>query len=273
MPICCSTCCADCGDDKLIPHIVWQNLHPLLDEQSERVRRARRQDRAADEPEPGARSCRASIERILGAQATPIRSRRRPALELLSSGRRTRRSPSARQMPGACWPPRCRPARSPASGSTTSRRELEPLLDDRSRQAATTPAVLDAALLATTWKDPRGSTAARHAFASTAQPDDAAAAGARRSGRRGRRRTCSMPSASVLADRRRTARLEFRGQVLDALGRLDDPQVADVVLDALSADSEPDAAAAGDRAADRARRLEQAAAGGDRRQEDRPPTP
>jgi len=25
-----------CGDDKLIPNIVWQNLHPLLDKQSER---------------------------------------------------------------------------------------------------------------------------------------------------------------------------------------------------------------------------------------------
>jgi hypothetical protein len=25
---------AHCGDDKLIPHIVWQNLHPLLDQQA-----------------------------------------------------------------------------------------------------------------------------------------------------------------------------------------------------------------------------------------------
>src|SRR5438128_6862849 len=25
-----------CGDDKLIPHIVWQNLHPLLEKDSER---------------------------------------------------------------------------------------------------------------------------------------------------------------------------------------------------------------------------------------------
>jgi hypothetical protein len=27
---------ASCGDDKLIPNIVWQNLHPLLEEQSRR---------------------------------------------------------------------------------------------------------------------------------------------------------------------------------------------------------------------------------------------
>ena len=27
---------ATCGDDKLIPNIVWQNLHPLLDDQSDR---------------------------------------------------------------------------------------------------------------------------------------------------------------------------------------------------------------------------------------------
>ena len=25
-----------CGDDKLIPHIVWQNLHPLLEKDGER---------------------------------------------------------------------------------------------------------------------------------------------------------------------------------------------------------------------------------------------
>jgi hypothetical protein len=27
---------ASCGDDKLIPNIVWQNLHPLLDQNSDR---------------------------------------------------------------------------------------------------------------------------------------------------------------------------------------------------------------------------------------------
>ena len=82
----------------------------------------------------------------------------------------------------------------------------------------------------------------------------------RRDPRRGRRR--------VLVDRGRTS-AEFRGQVLAALGRLDDPRVAEVVLARLP-DAGARAPAQGRRAADPAPRLEHGPA---RRRSARRPIP
>src|SRR5204862_1817428 len=48
---------AHCGDDKLIPHIVWQNLHPLLEKDRSEERRVGKECRSerAGEQEKKAR--------------------------------------------------------------------------------------------------------------------------------------------------------------------------------------------------------------------------
>jgi len=90
------------------------------------------------------------------------------------------------------------------------------------------PLYLDAALLAASWKDPAGLSAAREAFHSTGHPE--------------RRRLQALQALigakddAVLDAVTRTLKRpqvhssDFRGQVLAALGELDDPRVAEVVL-------------------------------------------
>ena len=90
------------------------------------------------------------------------------------------------------------------------------------------PLYLDAALLAASWKDPAGLSAAREGFHSTEHPEP----------RRlqalqaliGAKDDAVLDAVTRTLERPQVHSADFRGQVLAALGELDDPRVAEVVL-------------------------------------------
>ena len=108
------------------------------------------------------------------------------------------------------------------------RPRLEPALRDILARGSDDPLYLEAALLAASWKDPAGLAAARKVFASSSQQqqrrlqalDALIAAGDD---------SVARTIGSVLADAESNA-ADFRGAALSALGRLDHPAVAKVVL-------------------------------------------
>ena len=228
-----------CGDDKLIPHIVWQNLHPLLEERSERFL-----ELVGGKELVGQRSnvlaiMPRAVERILGRQnpdPRPIVA----LLELLSK-------------PGIAEPTLAGRCLSILAAKVQSREIAGERLDEL--RTALGPLVaaaladpddeflyLDAALLATSWKDPAGLEAARAAFASARRPDarrlqalDALVAAGDAE---------LLLSVGQVLDDATTNSLELRRRTLDSLGRFELARVAEVVLAAypkLEADVKPQA--------------------------------
>ena len=153
---------AQCGDDPLIPHIVWQNLHPLLEDQGGAFVRLVEQARwrGAD---PRRRILPRAIERLLG-RASAIRER---------SSRWSRPWPPPPTRRASTRPPaassRCSPGRDPerrdrrAGALAHCADGLQPLvrtiLAVRKR-----PRCIDAALLATSWNDADAAALARRVF-------------------------------------------------------------------------------------------------------------
>jgi putative heme-binding domain-containing protein len=213
------------GDDPLIPHVVWQNLHPLLEDRAgafaELVARLDPQEAAG----VSAILPRA-IERIL-ARRDPDPAPAVRLVTLLAGGppaavgaaRAALEALSAKVQTGEIAGPRLE----------ALREGLRPLvrtaLDDPSRS----PLRFEAVVLATSWKDPEATRAAREVFRSPeAEPS---------------RRLQALGALAAAGDRevldavaealvdRRDGSSAFRGQLLAALGKLDDPRVAAVVLE------------------------------------------
>jgi putative membrane-bound dehydrogenase-like protein len=211
------------GDDPLIPHVVWQNLHPLLEEQSgqmidwlsaldpalvprlpemmpyliERILALR-----DDDPAPVA-----NLFTILRAQADGNAEPARQCLAMLA----------ARSQSGELDGDRL----------AALRERLQPALAEILAES-NGPLFLDAALVAATWRDPAGLRAVQAAFASPDHPAElrlkaleALVAAGDQSLLEGLR--------TVLANRD-SGSVEWRGGVLASLGRLEDPNVADVVV-------------------------------------------
>ncbi len=224
--------------DPLIPHIVWQNLHPLLERQGEEFLRAAR---AADPGRCGAvgallpRVC----DRLLARRPFDARLAVAPLAILLEAG------PAADGLAGECL--RLLAARV-QSGEIADRdrsaleKELEPLLSGVLQGPADRVLYLDAALLATSLGDAAGLEAVRQLFATKGAGIDLRLAAlesliaARDPG--------VLDAAAAMLTRPEDYPPELRRQGLAALGRLDDPRVADVVLAAwptLEPDVQPQA--------------------------------
>jgi putative membrane-bound dehydrogenase-like protein len=224
---------AGCGDDKLIPGIVWQNLHPLLE------------DRAADflaavkrrGPSPNlAQITPRAVERILARR----KSEPGIVLELfayLSEGARADTG-AARQVLGVL-------AARVQSGEITGKRAaalrdgFRPVLTRLLEARPANPLRLDAAFLAASLKDRAGLAIAGSALADRGQPDAVRlrALGALLAGRA---EGALEAASAVLGDARASQAL--RGQVLSALGTLGSPAVGRVVLaryDSLEPDLRP----------------------------------
>ena len=213
-----------CGDDVLIPHIVWQNLQPMLDE---------RGDAFADEVArrgPGSSPALAqvvprAIERLLAGAESGADT----AVRLLKTLFRAEGGESHAAARRAL-----RAVAAAAQDDRLSDRAIDAL---RTGLGETTAAVvgdpshplhLDVAIVATSWHDTAAVPVVRRVFQSVQQPFESrlralgalvAAADAEVLG----------PVGEALA-LRHTSR-DFRGQVVGALGRLDDPRVAAVVLE------------------------------------------
>ncbi|HVS36042.1 MAG TPA: HEAT repeat domain-containing protein, partial [Gemmataceae bacterium] len=219
--------------DKLIPHIVWQNLQPLLEDQAgefvaiveyadlkSRPALAALMPRAVERILGRKKFDAGMIAALLGGLLNPDRvdpAVARQCLDALSSKLQT----------------------GEISGDKVEklRDALAPDLKQALAAKADRPLHLDAALLAASLKDPAGLELARKAAtaAERPEPDRLRAFYALTAAHDA---TCLHIAAGVLPDAKANSE-KFRAAMLDALGRLDDPGVADVVLSAYP-NMEPD---------------------------------
>ncbi len=216
---------ANSGDDKLMPHIVWQNLQPLVEDRADEILSAvvDRHVRQA----PGVESLMpllvdrllarkdadaASVGRLiklLTAEPGVDSAAARKALSLLAKKVQTREIVAKRL--------------------DALRSELNPILHQIHSGNPDSPLFFDAALLATTLGDPAGNDAVRRVYASTSQPVprrmqalDALIAA--------RDPALREAVAGVLDDPQANPR-ELRAQTLASLGRLGAVWVSKVVLE------------------------------------------
>ncbi len=212
------------GDDKLIPHIVWQNLHPLLEEDTASFVAAAKQPAFLKSPYAAEFLPRAA-ERILGRKkfeasavaglveitrdAAPKDAQRLLALLGTKVQSGEVRGNELKQLQDALA------------------ETLQPLLAD----PALHPAGDEAALLAASWGDERGINRARQTFSVNGLQNDYRIRGlaALISGKDKELlpRVADALSGSVSPVQDPS---DFRGKLLAMLGKLDDPKVAYIVL-------------------------------------------
>jgi putative heme-binding domain-containing protein len=217
-----------CGDDKLIPAIVWQNLHPLLEDHADQFLQIVRKH--GDMPNLGQVLPRA-IERILAARKP------KPAVlaELfsLAAAGKAGNQDTARQVLGVLATKIQNGEVAPEQVKVLQGRLL-PVL--RKEMARGRPLRVEAALLAATFRDPKGLAAARGLLGE----DNGQAVRIR-----ALETLCAVRDGSVLDAAGKLLvsgkglSVQGRGQVLAALGWLEDERVAPLVL-AAYAKMEPD---------------------------------
>jgi len=224
---------ATCDDDKLIPHVVWQNLYPLLEEQAGAFVDAVAKSDLAKEPATAAIVPRA-LERILARKRFDATL----AARLFSAAQRT--SPStateclrllaSRAQSGEIRGEHLAQLRDAMAGS------LAPLIESESQQ----PLRLDASLLAVAWRDPGAILVAQSTFAGRDPSQRLRALSALVAAGD----NSVLEKVSIALKARNKSTPDFAGQVLAIISRLDDPQVASVVLTAypsLAGDVQPKA--------------------------------
>lgn len=215
---------SSCGDDKLIPHIVWQNLHPLLETHSAEFLRIVETMDLKQSPNVASLLPRV-LERMLGRKTSDMST---PAtlFAMLVDGRQA--NVAAAQQCLALLAARVETGELGGERLQMLRDRLQPLLADILKTKADSPLHFDAVLLAATWRDAAALAAARQALSATTMPEPQRlkALGALVSA--GDEQVLDAV-AGILASGKGTTP-EFKGQSLAALGRLDAPRVAEVVL-------------------------------------------
>ncbi len=224
-----------CGDDKLIPHIVWQNLHPLLEDQADEFARLMRDAPYANSPAVPAIVPRV-VDRLLAAKkpnaaaiATLFVSMRDHAPD---AARDTLQVLSSRIQSGELRGEHLTLLRQAFTET------IAPLLDPAKKQ----PLTVDAAILAASWKDPRGVAAVRNIFSD--QQSQAAVRLRALSALVAAEDSQVLNLASKALSEESSRDDFFCGQVLGTLGRLENPQVGKAVFavySSLPRDSQPKA--------------------------------
>jgi putative heme-binding domain-containing protein len=222
-----------CGEDKLIPNIVWQNLHPLLENQTEGFLQTVGKRDLGRTPLL-ARMMPRIVERILGRR----RLESGPIVTLFRL--LTESATPDYKAAGQCLGVLAGKVQTGEIGGEQAaelRERFGPRLRELLAQTPASPLRLDAAFLATSLNEPMGLQVVRQCCRGTDQPEavrlrafDALIAS--------RDETVLEMAAAILADRKGRT-LGFRGQVLSALGKLADNRVAAIVL-ARYPDMEPD---------------------------------
>ncbi|MCS6849700.1 MAG: c-type cytochrome [Gemmataceae bacterium] len=212
-----------CGDDTLVPPIVWQNLHPLLEERGDHFLQLYREAKPEEARNLAVIMPRV-VERILGSKKSD------PNVivtlfGVLAEGKNA--NPKAAQQCLGMLATKVQTGELAGEQLAMLRHRLQPVIR-RFSSASDNPLALDAALLAATLKDPAGFDVARQVLTAADQPEatrlralEALIAG-------GDPSLLGVVEA-LLADTAKTT-AAFRGQALQALGRLDDPKVSTVVL-------------------------------------------
>jgi putative membrane-bound dehydrogenase-like protein len=219
---------ARCGDDPLIPHVVWQNLRPLLAEGSRASHFIKEVEEADLKNAPGLVALIPhAMERLLARPYPETAPLERLVGALLKAD--TDRS---RKAAGACLAAIAEEVQSGelAGPRVAALREkfaavLVPLLENKSDH----PFRREAALLATSWKDPRGYPVARDAVREASL--DPALRLQALSALIAAGEGDPLAAAAAVLDDPKANPVSFRGRVLAALGRLSENRVAAVVLE------------------------------------------
>jgi putative membrane-bound dehydrogenase-like protein len=221
------------GDDKLIPHIVWQNLHPLLEDHADEFVQFVEKTDLGKAPALAALMPRV-VERILGRKKTDPTLIATLFRALLDA---TQIDPGVPRQCLETLAAKVETGEIAGQQAVALRVTFAPTLQKVLAGKPYGPLYFDAALLGAVLQDPVGLEVARKAAAASDRSEGdrlkainalVAAADA----------TALHVAVVILSDAKANAE-KFRGQVLDALGRLEDPGVADVVLGAYP-NMEPD---------------------------------
>jgi putative membrane-bound dehydrogenase-like protein len=211
------------GDDKLIPPIVWQNLHPLLDAQSEQFFKRVLGTGKALPPGVAAVLPRA-IERVLGSKRAGVASVAALVRGLAESdadravARQCLTMLAAKVQTGEVAGPQ----------AAALKQELLPVLHGLFVDRSSGPLFLEAAVLAASLKDPVALTALRRLLGATEEYEDRWLAALEALTAVGDASVLDMVGAG-LADPQ-TGSPQGRVRMLAALARLNEPRVAQVVL-------------------------------------------
>jgi putative membrane-bound dehydrogenase-like protein len=210
------------ADDKLIPHIVWQNLSPLMDDHGDEVLEAI--SKADAKQSWTAWLMPKLIDRVVGGRSENPAPIVRLVKLLVEKGS----DPAGSQKALAALSAKVQSREISGARLESVRGELQALIQKVLADSADKPLYLDAALLATSWRDPAGIAAARNVYLSdrATQPRrvqalEALVSAADPSLERA-------VSATLSAHQRQP--VEIRAATLGALGRLDQKWVATVVL-------------------------------------------
>ena len=226
------------ADDKLIPHIVWQNLQPLLEDHSEDFLALVEQNNW--QSSPGLQKIYPMlIERILARknpETTPVVS----LLSLTASGKKPNLAAAQQCLAALAGKIQTKELSGPRLQAL--RPKLEPVLQQIFAKGAEHPLYLDSALLATTWGEKQALQAVRQVLSAGKVPTprrlqalDALVAA---------RDAELLPTMSDILSHPQQHSADFRAAALAALSRLDQPEVAALVLQQyaqLEADLQPKA--------------------------------
>ncbi|TWT33376.1 PVC-type heme-binding CxxCH protein [Blastopirellula retiformator] len=231
------TALAAAGDDKLIPHIVWQNLHPLLETDSGQLFELLQDRNLATNPNVAALLPRV-IDRILAAPNVETDS----IIQLVKLVAETPKLHSALISSLATLAARVQSGEISGDRLAAIRSQLEPVLQPILAAGDKHPAYFDAALLAVTWKNAQAQAAVRAAYRSGDTPDDKRSAALAALVAFGDDQI--VPAVrDVLLSKPPTSQ-QLQADSIAALGKLDQPQVATMLLDAypqLPSDLQPKA--------------------------------
>jgi putative heme-binding domain-containing protein len=156
-------------NDRLIPHVVWQNLHPLLEQDGLRFLRLSKADNVKDSPAVAALLPRV-VDRVAGSRDPAVIAALVAALVAES-----KTDPAALQKCLAALAAKLEHHEIATEQLAALRPQLEKLTDGILSGSSSDPLYTSAALLAATWQDARALKVARELFAAESQPPAARA--------------------------------------------------------------------------------------------------
>lgn len=219
---------ANCGNDPVIPPVVWQNLHPLLESGSRPFLRRAIEDKLLGQPAVAALMPRV-VDRILALKKPDAESIALLFAALMDGGQTNQK---AAEQCLNLLAERVQTRELTGAELQTLKDQLEPKLSAILNAGSSRPLYLEAVTLLASWGQTDALAACRELFANQKQPEQ----------KRLRALTAMVSSnqpeilpavAPVLRDPK-THSMNFREAVLAELGRLQSERVAGVVLGAYS---------------------------------------
>jgi len=210
------------GDDRITPGVVWQNLHPLLE--GAPIAFLDASSKFPDSKDVTAIYPRA-IDRILGSRSPDLSVVSALAQKLLE---RSPGDPGAARAFLESLATKIQTGEISGEQSNALKTSIIPILLGTKPGDPSSPIGVDGAILLAAWGDPKGLSAARGLLAESSRNEDERLR-ALASLIVARDDSIGDEAARLLGDPKGGS-VEFRGRILAALGRLDDPKVGTSVI-------------------------------------------